>query len=130
MAAQTEAEAVETHKMVVQTDVETIEMKDLEVEIEEEEAMDNILNVETQDATTQLEAAELQEMEEAMQQINLGKALELDGFTSNFFHYLWDLIKKSPKNCCRVGPISRGSNGFQCDLTKTHPQIRRSGWAS
>ena len=36
----------------------------------------------------------LQEVEEAVNQMVLGKAPGLDGFTSNFFHYFWDMIKE------------------------------------
>ena len=35
----------------------------------------------------------MQELEEALNQMALGKAPGPDGFTSNFFHYFWDLIK-------------------------------------
>ena len=35
----------------------------------------------------------IQEVEEAVNQMALGKSLGLEGFTSNFFHYFWDLIK-------------------------------------
>ena len=37
---------------------------------------------------------ELQDVEEAMHQMKLGKCPWLYGFTSNFFHYCWDLIKQ------------------------------------
>ena len=36
----------------------------------------------------------MQELEEAFNQMALGKSLGPDGFTSNFFHYFWDLIKE------------------------------------
>ena len=36
----------------------------------------------------------MQEVEEAVNQMALGKAPGPDGFTSNFFHYFWDLIKE------------------------------------
>lgn len=39
-------------------------------------------------------AISMQEVEEAVNQIELGKALGPDGFTSNFFHYFWDPIKE------------------------------------
>ena len=35
----------------------------------------------------------LQEVEEAVNQMALGKSLGSDGFTSNFFHYFWDMVK-------------------------------------
>ena len=37
---------------------------------------------------------DIQEVEEAMNQMTVGKVLGLDGFTTNFFHYFWDLIKQ------------------------------------
>lgn len=40
-----------------------------------------------------LRPVDLQEVEEAMHQLKVGKVLGLDGFTSNFFHHFWDLIK-------------------------------------
>ena len=64
MGAHTEAEVVETHEMAVQTEAETVEMNEVEVQTEEEESMDHILDGETQDASSQMEAAELQETEE------------------------------------------------------------------
>ena len=36
----------------------------------------------------------MQEVEEVVNQMALGKAPGLDGFTSNFFHYFWDLVKE------------------------------------
>ena len=36
----------------------------------------------------------MQEVEEVVNQIALGKSLGLDGFTSNFFHYFFDLVKE------------------------------------
>ena len=36
----------------------------------------------------------LQEVEEAVNQMALGKAPGPDGFTSNFFHYFWDMVKE------------------------------------
>ena len=35
----------------------------------------------------------MQEVEEAVNQMALGKAPGPDGFTSNFFHYFWDMVK-------------------------------------
>ena len=35
----------------------------------------------------------MQEVEEVVNQMALGKAPGLDGFTSNFFHHFWDLVK-------------------------------------
>ena len=35
----------------------------------------------------------LQEFEEAVNQMALGKSPGPDGFTSNFFHYFWDMVK-------------------------------------
>ena len=37
---------------------------------------------------------DIQEVEEAMNQMTVGKVSGLDGFTTNFFHYFWDLIKQ------------------------------------
>ena len=36
----------------------------------------------------------MQELEEVVNQMALGKAPGPDGFTSIFFHYFWDLIKE------------------------------------
>ena len=36
----------------------------------------------------------MQEVEEAVNQMALGKAPGPDGFTSNFFHYFWDMVKE------------------------------------
>ena len=36
----------------------------------------------------------LQEVEEAINQMSLGKAPAPDGFTSNFFHHFWDMVKE------------------------------------
>ena len=36
----------------------------------------------------------MQEVEEAMSQMAQGKALSTDGFTTNFFHFFWDMIKE------------------------------------
>ena len=36
----------------------------------------------------------MQEVEEVVHQMALGKAPRPDGFTSNFFHHFWDLIKE------------------------------------
>ena len=36
----------------------------------------------------------MQEVEEVVHQMALGKAPGLQGFTSNFFHHFWDLIKE------------------------------------
>ena len=64
MEVQTEAENLETNEMEVQTVVETVEMQEVVVQNEEEEGMDHILDVQTQEAATQMEVAELQEIEE------------------------------------------------------------------
>ena len=37
---------------------------------------------------------EMQEVEEAVNQMALGKAPIPNGFTSNFFHFFWDLVKE------------------------------------
>ena len=37
---------------------------------------------------------DIQEVEEAMNQMTVGKVSGLYGFTTNFFHYFWDLIKQ------------------------------------
>ena len=36
----------------------------------------------------------IQEVEEAMNQMELGKDSGVDGFTTNFFHYFWALVKQ------------------------------------
>ena len=36
----------------------------------------------------------MQEVEETIDQMALGKAPGPDGFTSNFFHLFWDLVKE------------------------------------
>ena len=36
----------------------------------------------------------MQEVEEVIHQMALGKAPGPDGFTSNFFHHFWDLVKE------------------------------------
>ena len=41
-----------------------------------------------------LNIVDLQEVEDAINQMELGKALGPYGFTTNFFHYFWDLIKQ------------------------------------
>ena len=41
-----------------------------------------------------IQPVSLEEVEEAVNQMALGKALGPDGFTSNFFHYFWDMIKE------------------------------------
>jgi len=40
-----------------------------------------------------LKLVDLQEVETSVQQLKAGKAPGTDGFTSNFFHSFWDLIK-------------------------------------
>ena len=40
-----------------------------------------------------LKPVELQEVEEVVNQMVDGKSAGPDGFTTNFFHHLWDLIK-------------------------------------
>ena len=41
-----------------------------------------------------IQPVSLQEVEEAVNQMVLGKSLGPDGFTSNFFHYFLDMIKE------------------------------------
>ena len=36
----------------------------------------------------------LQDVEEAVNQMALGKSPRPDGFTTNFFHHFWDLVKE------------------------------------
>ena len=36
----------------------------------------------------------MQEVEEAVNQMALGKSPGPDGFTTNFFHHFWDLVKE------------------------------------
>ena len=40
-----------------------------------------------------LKHVSIQEVEEEVNQMDLGKALGPDGFTTNFFHFFWDSIK-------------------------------------
>ena len=64
MESHTEAQDIETHEMAIRTEAATVEMKEVAVQNEKEEAMDHILYGETQDASTQMGAPELQETEE------------------------------------------------------------------
>ena len=66
MEVQTKDEATKTHVIEVQTKAETVEMKEVVVHTKAEKAMDHILYVETQDAATQVEVAELHETEEVI----------------------------------------------------------------
>ena len=36
----------------------------------------------------------MQEVEEGMSQMDQGKAPGLNGFTTNFFHFFWEMIKE------------------------------------
>ena len=51
----------------------------------------------------------MQEVEEAVNQMALGKAPGPDGFTSNFFHFLWDLVKKDVLNIVEESRTKKGS---------------------
>lgn len=54
----------------------------------------HIPSIITEDHNTRLlQPTTLQEIEEAMAQLKDGKEPGLDGFTANFFHEFWDLIK-------------------------------------
>ena len=58
----------------------------------------------------------MQEFEEVVNQMALGKALGLDGFTSNFFHYLWDLVKEE---VLEIIEESRNKRGVLKDFNAT-----------
>ena len=47
---------------------------------------------------------ELQEVEEVVSQMEDGKSLVPNGFTTKLFHYFWDLIKEEVS---RIGEVSR-----------------------
>ena len=50
----------------------------------------------------------MQEVEEVVHQMALGKAPGMDGFTSNFFHHFWDLIKEEAIEIVEESRIKRG----------------------
>ena len=50
----------------------------------------------------------LQEVEEAVNQMALGKAPVLDGFTSNFFHHFWDMVKEEVVEIVEELRLKRG----------------------
>ena len=51
---------------------------------------------------------EMQEVEEVVNKMALGKAPGLDGFTSNFFHLFWDLIKEDVLAIVEESRLKRG----------------------
>ena len=51
---------------------------------------------------------EMQEVEEAVNQMALGKAPRLDGFTTNFFHHFWDLVKEDMLAIIEESKTKRG----------------------
>ena len=50
----------------------------------------------------------MQEVEEVVHQMALVKAPGMDGFTSNFFHHFWDLIKEEAIEIVEESRIKRG----------------------
>ena len=48
------------------------------------------------------------EVEEAVNQMALGKAPGPDGFTTNFFHLLWDLVKEDVLNIVEESRTKKG----------------------
>ena len=56
-----QTETIETQEITAHTKDGTVETWEVAVQTEEEEATDHILDVETQEATTQVEVPELQE---------------------------------------------------------------------
>ena len=50
----------------------------------------------------------MQEVEEAVNQMALGKAPVPDGFTSNFFHFFWDLFKEDVLNIVEESRTKKG----------------------
>ena len=50
----------------------------------------------------------MQEVEEVVNQMALGKSPGPDGFTSNFFHYFWDLVKEEVLNIAEESRNKRG----------------------
>ena len=50
----------------------------------------------------------MQEVEEAVNQMALGKSLGPDGFTSNFFHFFWDLVKEDVLEIVEEYRIKKG----------------------
>ena len=55
-----------------------------------------------------LNPIDLQEVEEAMNQMELGKTPRIDGFTSNFFHFFWDLVKEEVLNVVEESRTKKG----------------------
>ena len=50
----------------------------------------------------------MQEVEEAVNQMALGKAPGPDGFTANFFHHFWDLVKEDVLDIMEESRNKRG----------------------
>ena len=50
----------------------------------------------------------MKEVEEEVNPMALGKALGPDGFTSNFFHLLWDLVKEEVLDIVEESRIKKG----------------------
>ena len=51
---------------------------------------------------------EMQEVEEAVNHMALGKSPRLDGFTTNFFHHFWDLVKEDVLAIIKESRTKRG----------------------
>ena len=62
----------------------------------------------------------LQEVEEAVNQMALGKAPGSDGFTSNFFHYFWDMVKEEVVEIVEESRKKGGAKSFQCNVPFSH----------
>ena len=50
----------------------------------------------------------MQEVKEAVNQMTLGKSPGPDGFTTNFFHHFWDLIKEDMLGIVEKSKTKRG----------------------
>ena len=70
-----------------------------------------------------LKLISMQEMEEAVNQVALGKASGPDGFTTDFFHSFWDMIKEE---ILEIMEELRYPKGFQCHLPNPDSERRRS----
>ena len=62
----------------------------------------------------------MQEVEEVVNQMALGKAPGLDGFTSNFFHHFWDMVKEEVVEIVEESRKKGGSKRFQCHIPFTY----------
>ena len=50
----------------------------------------------------------MQEVEEVVDEMALGKAPGPDGFTTNFFHHFWDLVKEDVLGIVEESRTKRG----------------------